>query len=65
MTKRDVMVFARVDSDLRDKFRQKAEARAMTMSIVFRELVLAFVEDRVTIYAPEGKENFYVTRKPD
>lgn len=60
---KDVMVFARVESGIRDKFQQKCAAKTMTPSIVLRELVEAFCEDRVTIYAPEGKENFYVTRK--
>jgi predicted DNA-binding protein len=62
MTRKDVMIFVRVDPDLRERFRQKSEAKSMTMSIVLREMIEAFCEDRVTIYAPEGKENFYVTR---
>lgn len=62
MTTKDVMIFARVETDLREKFREKCETKTMSMSIVLRELILAFAEDRVTIYAPEGKENFYVTR---
>ena len=60
---KDVMVFARVESDVRDAFQKKCAAKTMTPSIVLRELVEAFCEDRVTIYAPEGKENFYVARK--
>ena len=65
MTNKDVMIFARVESDLRERFRAKCEAKSMPMSIVLREMLLAFAEDRLTIYAPEGKENFYVTRSQD
>jgi hypothetical protein len=56
---------------LPDRMRTKFHAKAKKFgkpSEVLRELIDAFVEDRVTIQPPvtrNSKENFYVTRSED
>lgn len=55
----------RVNQQLRQKFQRKAE-RYGQPSNVMRELIEAFIEDRLTIVPPVNrKESLYVTRSQD
>lgn len=62
------MLFARVDTDVRKRFIEKA-GQFGTPSEIIRELVTAFIEDRLQIEPPTPtygkKEKLYVTRKED
>ena len=55
----------RVSQQLRQKFQRKAE-RYGQPSNVMRELIEAFIEDRLTIVPPVNrKESLYVARSQD
>lgn len=51
-------IFVRVTSDTKEAFNDKAN-RFSDPSDVLRELISAFIEDRLTIKPPEGKEDIY------
>jgi hypothetical protein len=66
MTKRSNFLTVRLHQQTSQEFRDKA-ARYGGVSEVMRELVTAFIEDRLTIQAPKQlkKESLYVARNED
>lgn len=51
----------RLSDETKEKFRLKAQ-RYGRPSDILRELIEAFIEDRLVIYPPESKDSLYVTR---
>ena len=66
MNKRTTFLTVRLQQQTHHAFRDKA-TRYGGVSEVLRELVTAFIEDRLTIQAPKQlkKESLYVTRNED
>lgn len=66
MTKRSTFLTVRLHQQIHQAFRAKAE-RFGGVSEVMRELVEAFIEDRVVIHPPvqPKKESLYVARSED
>lgn len=60
--KSDITIAARVSPKVKKQFTNKCKSHGTT-STVLRELIVGFIEDRVTITPPEGKESLYVTGK--
>lgn len=46
-------MFVRISEDISKKFAKKAKTYGMLPSMIHRELITAFVEDRMTISAPK------------
>lgn len=65
MNRRTTFLTVRLPQQTHIEFRAKA-ARYGGVSSVLRELVTAFIEDRLTIIPPkQQKESLYVTRSQD
>jgi hypothetical protein len=66
MNRRTTFLTVRLPQQTHIEFRAKAQ-RYGGVSEVLRELVTAFIEDRLTIQAPKQpkKESLYVTRNED
>lgn len=64
---KDEMLFARVSSQVKTRFAKVAARLDLTASELVRELVVGFIEGRVTIIPPETKkESLYnVPRSQD
>jgi hypothetical protein len=59
---KNITIQARIPSDIRDAFYEKAKSFT-SGSEVLRELVIAFVEDRVTIVPSAVKAKLYNLEK--
>ena len=59
---RSSYITVRVTTDVRSRFHDKAESMGTNPSEVLRELIDAFIDDRLVIQPNPKKESLYVTR---
>lgn len=59
-------LYVRVTPEVKQAFSKRAEQfEPLTASDVLRELVVGFIEDRVTIIPPQDKKELYIARTED